>query len=366
MTWRIEKRPATLTPVPVWAFPAALGFAIAAGAVIFMALGVNPITAYGVMLKGAFGSFFHFSEVVVRAIPLMLTGLAVALAATMLLWNIGCEGQLVWGGICAAGTGLFLAPHLPPFLVIPATIAAGAAGGALWALIPGVLKAFLAVNEILSSLLLNYIAIIFMEHLYFGPWRNPEGYGFPGTAQLAEAARVPHFFGTRIHLGLVLALILAVILFGALRYTRWGFRVRAIGLNQRAARYAGFKIKGQIIAVMLLSGALAGIAGMAEVSGIHFRLQQGLAVGYGYDGIIVAWLARLNPLAVPLMALLLGALIVGGEQLQAVLHLPASISMVLEAVLLFGLLLSEALARYRLVRRSAVDSTAMPGKEAIS
>ena len=335
MTWRIEKRPAMLAPVPVWAFPAALGLAIAVGAFIFMALGVNPITAYGLMLKGAFGSFFHFSEVVVRAIPLMLTGLAVALAATMLLWNIGCEGQLVWGGICAAGTGLFLAPHLPPFLVIPATIAAGAAGGALWALIPGVLKAFLAVNEILSSLLLNYIAIIFMEHLYFGPWRNPEGYGFPGTAQLAEAARIPHFFGTRIHLGLsamrrsdaervlglVLALILAVILFGALRYTRWGFRVRAIGLNQRAARYAGFKIKGQIIVVMLLSGALAGIAGMAEVSGIHFRLQQGLAVGYGYDGIIVAWLARLNPLAVPLMALLLGALIVGGEHLQAVLHL---------------------------------------------
>jgi len=355
MGWRIEKRPAAWARMPGWVFPASFGFAIAVGACIFAVLGVNPLTAYGVMLKGAFGSFFHFSEVIVRAIPLMLTGLAVALAATMLLWNIGCEGQLVWGGICAAGAGLFLAPHLPPSLVLPVTIAAGAAGGALWALIPGVLKAYLAVNEILSSLLLNYIAIIVMEHLYFGPWRNPEGYGFPGTAQLAESARIPHFFGTRIHLGLVLAIILAVVLFAALRYTRWGYRVRAIGLNQRAARYAGFKIKGQIIGVMLLSGALAGLAGMAEVSGIHFRLQQGLAVGYGYDGIIVAWLARLNPLAVPLVALLLGTLIVGGEQLQAVLHLPASISMVLEAVLLFGLLLSEALARYRLVRGPAAE-----------
>jgi simple sugar transport system permease protein len=317
------------------------------------------------MLKGAFGSFFLFSEVVVRAIPLMLTGLAVALAATMLLWNIGCEGQLVWGGICAAGTGLFLAPHLPPALVIPATIMAGAGGGALWGLIPGVLKAYLAVNEILSSLLLNYVAIIFMEHLYFGPWRNPEGYGFPGTAQIAEAARLPHYFGTRIHLGLVLACVLAILLYGALRTTRWGYQVRAIGLNQRAARYAGFPINRQIVGVMLLSGALAGVAGMAEVSGIHFRLQQGLAVGYGYDGIIVAWLARLNPLGVPLAALLLGALIVGGEQLQSVLHLPASISMVLEAVLLFGLLLGESLTRYRLVRQTTAGDTPV-AKEGMS
>jgi simple sugar transport system permease protein len=326
--------------------------AAAAGAAIFAALGVSPLSAYGTMWKGVFGSWFHFSEAVVRAIPLMLTGLAVALAATVLLWNIGCEGQLVWGGVCAAGTGLYLAPHMPPFLVMPAMIAAGAAGGAFWGLIPGVLKAYLAVNEILSSLLLNYVAIIFMEHLYFGPWRNPEGFGFPGTAQIADAARLPHWLGTRIHPGLVLALVLAVIVYAALRHTPWGYRVRVIGRNPRAARYAGFRIRRQVVLVMVLSGAVAGLAGMAEVGGIHFRLQQGLAVGYGYEGIIVAWLARLQPLAVPLAALLLGALIVGGEQLQSVLHLPASISMVLEAVLLFGLLLSESLARYRLVRQA--------------
>ena len=353
MAWRIEKRSTPAASLPWWIFPASFGLAIVVGGAIFAALGVNPLTAYNTMLNGAFGSFFLFSEVVVRAIPLMLTGLAVALAATMLLWNIGCEGQLVWGGICAAGTGLYLAPHLPPLLVLPAVIIAGAAGGALWGLIPGVLKAYLAVNEILSSLLLNYVAIIFMEHLYFGPWRNPEGFGFPGTAQIAEAARIPHYFGTRIHLGLVLAFVLAGLLYAALRATPWGYRVRAIGLNQRAARYAGFRIKRQVVGVMVFSGALAGLAGMGEVSGIHFRLQQGLAVGYGYDGIIVAWLARLNPLAAPLAALLLGALIVGGEQLQSILHLPASISMVLEAVMLFGLLLGETLARFRLVRRPA-------------
>jgi ABC-type uncharacterized transport system permease subunit len=363
MAWRIEKRSASFARSPAWAFAAALAMAIAAGAGIFTALGVNPLTAYGTMLKGAAGSFYNGSEVIVRAIPLMLTGLAVALAATMLLWNIGCEGQLVWGGIFAAGTGLYLVPHLPPFLAIPAVVLAGAVGGALWGLIPGLLKAYLAVNEILSSLLLNYIAIIVMEHLYFGPWRNPEGYGFPGTAQIDAAARIPHYFGTRIHLGLVLAIVLAVMLYGALRFTRWGYRVRAIGRNPQAARYAGFGIRFQIVGIMLLSGALAGLAGMAEVSGIHYRLQQGLAVGYGYDGIIVAWLARLNPLAVPFVALLLGALIVGGEQLQSVLHLPASISVVLEAVLLFGLLLSESLARYRLVRKETGTARPAAGEE---
>lgn len=366
MAWRIEKRGDVGGRSPWWTFPISLAFALGIGAVIFIALGVNPLKAYAVMAEGAMGSFYHLSEVVVRAVPLMLTGLAVALAATMLLWNIGCEGQLVWGGVCAAGVGLFVAPQLPGVLVIPAMIAAGIVGGAIWALIPALLKAYLAVNEILSSLLLNYIAIIFMEHLYFGPWRNPEGFGFPGTAQIAEVARLPHFGGTRVHAGFLLALVLAVGLYTTLRYTPWGFRVRVIGHNRQAARYAGFSIKKHIIGVMLLSGALAGLAGMAEVSGIHFRLQQGLAVGYGYDGIIVAWLARLNPLAVPVMSFLLGALIVGGDQLQSTLHLPSSISMVLEAALLFGLLMSETLARFRLVRSREAGTTGSIGEQAAS
>lgn len=355
MAWHIEKRPAVSERTPWWTFPISLVFALTVGAAIFSALGLNPLKAYAVMAQGCFGSFYRFSEVIVRSVPLMLTGLAVALAATMLLWNIGCEGQLVLGGICSAAVGLFAAPHLPAVWVIPAMTAAGAVGGALWALIPAVLKAFLAVNEILSTLLLNYVAVIFMEHLYYGPWRNPEGFGFPGTAQISEVARLSHFGGTRVHLGLLLALALALILYTALRHTPWGFRVRVIGRNLQAARYAGFGIKGHVIGAMILSGAVAGLAGMTEVSGIHFRLQQGLAVGYGYDGIIVAWLARLNPLSVPFMSILLGALIVGGEQLQSTLHLPSSISMVLEATLLFGLLMSETLARYRLVSRTGTD-----------
>lgn len=323
--------------------------AFATGCVIFGCLGVNPFTAYGVMFKGVFGSFHSFSEVLVKATPLTFTGLAVAVAAVMMLWNIGAEGQLVWGGIFAAGTSLFLLPEAPAMFLVPVVIAAAALGGMLWALIPGVLKARYNVNEILTTLLLNYVAIIYMEHLFFGPWRDPAGFGFPGTAQIPESAHLLRFLGTRVHLGFPLALLSAVFLFFLLNKSSWGYKVRVIGSEQRAARYAGFDVTWQTLSVLALSGALAGAAGMAEVCGIHYRLQTGLAVGYGYDGIIVAWLAGLNPLLVPFTAALLGALFVGGEQLQTVLGLPSTISLILEAALLFGLFAGQAIIHYTIV-----------------
>ena len=215
-----------------------------------------------------------------------------------------------------------------------------------WSLIPALLKAKLKVNEILTTLLLNYVAIIYMEHLFYGPWRDPAGFGFPGTAQIPEAAQLMRFAGTRISIGFPLALLCAVFLYYLLNKSIWGYQVRVIGKEQRAARYAGFNVTGKILAVMALSGAFAGMAGMVEVSGIHYRLQTGLAVGYGYDGIIVAWLAGLNPLAVPFTAILLGALFVGGDQLQSVLGLPSSISLILEGALLFGLFAGQTLAGY--------------------
>jgi len=342
-----RKQPARHTNFIAAAIAAFIAFA--AGCIIFASLGVNPLTAYLAMFKGVFGSLHSFSEVLVKATPLTFTGLAVAVAAVMMLWNIGAEGQLVWGGIFAAGTALFLFPDAPAPLLIPLVIAASAFGGMFWSLIPGALKARFNVNEILTTLLLNYVAIIYMEHLFYGPWRDPAGFGFPGTAQLPEAAYLIRFFGTRVSLGFPLALICAVLLYFLLTKSAWGYQVRVIGKEQRAARYAGFNVTTKTLTVMALSGALAGMAGMVEVCGIHYRLQTGLAVGYGYDGIIVAWLARLNPLAVPFTAMLLGALFVGGEQLQTVLGLPSTISLILEGALLFGLLAGQALVDYKLV-----------------
>lgn len=322
------------------------------GAVIFMAAGANPFRAYGAMLTGAFGDWYRFSEVVVKAIPLMLTGLAVALAARMLLWNIGCEGQLIFGGIFAAGLALFWHQRIPDSLMIPALVCAGFAGGAFWAAVPAILKTRWQINEIITTLMFNYIAIIVMEHLFFGPWRDPMGMGFPGSAMFDASAWLPRFFTTRIHLGLFIALALALLFYLVLKKTRWGFRLEVIGHSPRAARYGRFDVDRERILVLLISGGLAGLAGMGEVTGIHMRLQQGLAVGYGYDGIIIAFLARLNPLAVPLVAILLGVLIVGGDQLQTVMHFPASISQVLEGILLLSILLTNFWAAYRL-RRSA-------------
>jgi simple sugar transport system permease protein len=274
--------------------------------------------------------------------------LTVAISARILLWNIGGEGQLALGGIGAAGVALFLSHHLPPVLVLPSMTVAGFLAGGLWASIAGLLKAKAGVNEILTSLLLNYVAIFWLEHLYFGPWRDPMGMGFPGTAMFPESAWLPRFPQTRVHLGLVFGILSAMILYWTLSRTRWGYEIRVIGENPKAARYAGMNITRHILWAMFLSGGMAGLAGMAEVSGIHYRLQQGLTVGYGYAGIIVAWLSRLHPVGILFVAIFLASLLVGGDQLQSVMHLPSSVGLVLEGTLLFFVLGSDFLSRYRI------------------
>ena len=194
------------------------------------------------------------------------------------------------------------------------------------------------------------MAILWLEHLYFGPWRDPMGMGFPGTAMFPDAARLPRLLGTRIHLGIFVGLAAAILLHAVLSRTRWGYEMRVIGQSPKAAQYAGMPIGGTILWVMFLSGGLAGLAGMAEASGIHYRLQQGLAVGNGYTGIIVAALARLHPGGVILAALFIAGILVGGDQLQTVMHLPSAVGLVLEATLLFCVLGSDFFSQYRLCR----------------
>ena len=320
------------------------------GALIFLLAGSNPMEAYAEMFAGSFGNWFRFSEVIVKATPLMFTGLAVALAARMLLWNIGCEGQLVFGGIFSAGVALFWQPYIPDALMIPVLVVSGFIGGAFWAIVPALLKSKWNVNEIVTTLMLNYVAIIFMEHLFFGPWRDPMGMGFPGSAMLDGSAWMPRFFKTRIHLAFFIGLTMAMGLWFVLKKASWGYQIDVMGNSPRAARYAGMNVSRQQALILLISGGLAGLAGMGEVCGIHMRLQQGLAVGYGYDGIIIAFLARLNPLAVPLVAILLGALIVGGDQLQTAMHFSSSISQVLEGAILLSILAGNVFTIYRLRR----------------
>ena len=328
--------------VPILSFILALIF----GALILMVFGVDPLEAYRVMVKGSLGSGYALSETLVKAIPLMLTGLGVSIAFRMLFWNIGAEGQLAMGGIAASFVALFLSDRLPAPAVVPLMFVVGVLAGAIWGLIPAFLKAVVGVNEILTTLMMNYIAILLVEYLYLGPWRDPQGYGFPGTAPFPEVAWLPRITG-RVHIGLFFALLAALLLWFVLTRTRWGYEIRVIGENPRAARYTGISIGRNILLVMLLSGGLSGLAGMAEVAGISRRLYHGLTVGYGYTAIIVAWLANLNPWGVLLVAFLMGALLVGGDQLQVAMQLPAAVALVLQGAILFFMLGGSIFVNYR-------------------
>jgi len=344
----LKKRLTPLTWMRYLLTPSAILVALMIGGFLFLLVGANPFRAYGEMLWGAFGSPDNFSEVLVRATPIILCGLSVGLAGSMLIWNVGAEGQLVIGGIAGAWVALFLSSSIPAFAVIPAMIVAGFLGGALWGLIPGVLRARLGVNEIITSLMLNYVAIFWLEHLYFGPWRDPAGRGFPGTAMFPDVAWFPRFFGTRMHLGLPIGLAAALLLWYLLAHTRWGYEIRVAGSNPRAARYAGIDIQRSILWVMLVSGGVAGLAGLCETAGIHYRLQQGLAVGNGYVGIVVAWLARLRPGAIVVTSILLGALMVGGDQVQIAMQVPSAIGLALQGAILFCVLGGQVFQDYEL------------------
>jgi simple sugar transport system permease protein len=339
----VPSRTASLV-VPLLSIVLALAF----GAVVLAAVGRDPVVVYEKMFAGAFGSQYGLAETVVKTIPLILCGLGVAVAFRMLLWNIGAEGQFHIGAFAASGVALFLLPQAPAWLLVPAMMLAGFLAGALWGLIPGFLRAKLQVNEIITSLLLNYVAILWAEYLVYGPWKDPKGYGFPGTAPFPDAAWLPRLPGTRVHLGLLFGLVAAVLVWVILYKTSWGYEIRVIGESPRAARYAGINIVGNILLVMALSGGLAGLAGMSEVGGIMHALQRNLSPGYGYTAIIIAWLARLNPAGVVIVAFLFAGLLVGGDQLQISMGLPAAMALILQGAILFFVLGGEILARYRI------------------
>ena len=323
-----------------------LGAFVVGGAVFWLA-GVNPLRAYLDLLSEPFGSGFGLSETLVKATPLILTGLAVLLPARMKLWNIGAEGQLQLGAIGAAWLALFTPLGRSP-VAVPSLVLAGMAAGATWCLVPAVLRAWLNVNETITTLLLNYVALLLVDYLIYGPWKDPASRGFPLSAMFPPQARLPILIpGTRVHLGFLLSLLAVAAVAVLLSRTRWGLQIRIIGDNPQAARYAGIDLARNTILVMGLAGAFAGLAGAGEASAIAGRLQQGLSPGYGYTGIIVAWLAKLNPAAVVLVAFLLGSLFVGGDALQISLGLPIAVVYMLQGLLFFFVLGGEVLAHYR-------------------
>lgn len=355
--WRLERVPAPSRAASILVPIVSVLLALVAGAILIALAGSNPLEVYRAMLAGSLGDKNGLAETLVKTTPLLLAGLGVAVAFRMQLWNIGAEGQLYFGAIFATGVALFLLPDAPGWVMVPAMVVGGLLGGAFWAFFPGVLRAFLNVNETITSLLLNYVAILYAEYLVHGPWKDPQAFGFPGSRQFPDAAALPHWGTTRVHLGLLFGLVAAAVLWFMLRRTRWGYEISVTGENPRAALYAGMPTKRTIVLVMMLSGALAGLAGMSEVAGIGHQLQRNFSPGYGYTAIIVAWLGRLHPVGIAVVAFLLAALLVGGDQIQMTMGLPAAVAPMLQGVILFFVLGGEVFLRYRLVRNPAAPAT---------
>ena len=325
--------------------------ALLIGGILLAWIGANPWMVYRRMATIAFGDAYGWSDTTIKATPLILAGLGVSVAFRMRLWNIGAEGQLFLGAFMATGVALhWLPPETAKLIMLTVMALAGFIGGALWALIPGLLKAKLNVNEIITTLMLNYVAISWNNYFVYGPW-GERGFGlspqFPRTAWLPRftdyGETFPFLRGLTAHFGIFLGVLLALVIWFVWRQTKWGFELRVIGDNPNAARYAGMPLARNIALVMALSGGLAGLAGMSEVSGVVHRLQENFSPGYGFTAIIIAWLAKLNPLAIIVVAYLFGGLLVGADEIQ-----PAGIAQMLQGVILFVMVGGEMVLHYRI------------------
>ncbi len=343
---RIERR----APLPQGGAAAlrlgGVALALCLGALFLALTGHSAAQAYLDMLRGAAGSSYALQQTVVKAIPLALTGLGIALAFHAGLWNIGAEGQLVIGAFLASWAALTL--PWPAWALLPSMVLLGLAGGALWALLPAVPRALFGTNEIITTLLLNYVALLWVDYLVFGPWADPSAFSFPYSRAFPDAARLPPLPYTQVHTGALLVPVVAAALTFVLQHTAWGYEIRVIGHSPRTAAYAGMPVSVNILIVMALSGAIAGLAGMGEVSGVIGRIQQGISPGYGYSAIIIAWLARLHPWGSVAVAVGFAALINGGFALQTG-GVPAAIASMLQALVLFSVLTSDFFVTHRLV-----------------
>lgn len=278
-------------------------------------------------------------ETLIRATPFVLTGLAVAVPARAGLVNIGGEGQFVLGMVFTTGGALALGDEYPAWLLLPLLAALGALGGLLWAGVAAVLRVAANLNEALSTLLLNFVAPLILLHLVFGAWKDPATYSnLPQTAEFTESARLPVAGLSRLHLGIVVAVVVAVLVWVVLDFTRWGFRARVVGGNPEAARRGGIPVARMIFVALVAGGALAGLGGMIEVTGIEGRLRPGIGVGFGYIGFLASWLVGHRPLAILGSALLLGAISVAGDSLQIDAGLPSTSVYVLMALVVLAAL----------------------------
>ncbi len=344
---RLEPRESVSFWLVLFAPIGAIGVALVLTSGLILWTGESIIEAYVSLLKGAFGSRFALAETLTRATPLMLTGLAAAVAFRARFWNIGAEGQLYCGALAATylGTGLVT---LHPAIMVPLLFIGGALAGGMALLLPVYLKSKLSVDEVVTTLLLNFVILLFVNYLLEGPWRDPMSMGWPQAASIIDEGVLPRIMEkSRLHLGFIIGIISAVLVWVVMRFTVWGYEIRAVGHNPSAATFAGISVNLTVLRVALISGGLAGFAGVTEVAGLKGYLTLDLSPGFGYAGIAVAMLANLHPLGVIASAIFLAGIYVGADSMSRAVNIPNYIADVMVAVSVLAVLVSLMLSQYR-------------------
>jgi len=304
---------------------------------LVVAVGASPLLAFKALIQGAFGSLNGLSETLVKATPLMLAGLGICVAFQARAWNIGAEGQMHLGALATALVGIYM-PPFPPWGMLPLVISASFLAGSFWAAIPGWLKARWGVSEIITTIMMNYIAIHGINYMVHIPMKEPGGF-LPQSAPILPSAELPVLIErTRLHAGIVLALVGAGVLHVLLKYTTLGYQIQVVGLNPNAGQYSGIYVEKITLISMMLSGGFAGLAGMGEIAGIHHRLLENFSPGYGYTAIVVALLAYLKPLPVIFVSILFAALLIGADTMQRVAGLPNALVLVIESLIVLFVL----------------------------
>lgn len=308
----------------------------------------NPLAVYISMITGAFGSKYRIIEVIKYAIPLTITSLGISVAFKMKFWNIGGEGQIFMGAFAASFFALRM-PNTPrPILLIIMIIAAMIAGG-LWALIPAILKSKLKTNETIITLMLNYIALKYILYLQFGPWKDPNAGGFPKIANFSDSAILPKLFG--LHIGWIIAIILVILVYIFMKYSKLGYEISVLGESENTARYAGIDINKTIVMAMLISGGLCGLTGMIQASAVSNTLSIDVSGGVGFTAIITAWLSGLSAPIIIIVSILFAALIQGASFIQTAFNIPSSIAQMLQGIILFFILGSQFFIQYKIVTK---------------
>lgn len=343
---RIAKRSDVSKRRNIAARSAAVLLALALSALFIVFLGHNPIKVYISMLEGSFGSLYRIKETIIKTIPLTITSLGILMAFKMKFWNIGAEGQMLMGAFLASYFALNY-PEMNRMGLLLLMMAAGAVGGGLWALIPAWFKSRYATNEVLFTLMMNYIALKWVTYLQYGPWRDKSALGFPKIPNFTTNAILPKWMG--IHAGWFIALLLTALVYLLIHYTKKGYEINVIGESESTGAYAGMNVRRIILQAMFMGGALAGISGMIQASAVSNTLSVEVTGGVGYTAIIVTWLSGLSAPLIVVVSFLFAVLIQGGSYIQTAFQIPQSAAQILQGMILLFVLGSEFFVKYRII-----------------